>query len=160
MKNTRARGARWALSFVLAAAVGALGCGSDNGDASADAAGSAADALRGPQIEVAGTWTSSFGEETITSASWASSMVTAAVVEFDNDGNGAITQNPADADYAPEKFNKLVWTDPSGDTFYYCTVDFGLDTAEAAKATTKTADDKDPEKSGCGDYGWTKLVKK
>ena len=118
MKNTRARGARWALSFVLAAAVGALGCGSDNGDASADAAGSAADALRGPQIEVAGTWTSSFGEETITSASWASSMVTAAVVEFDNDGNFAITQNPADADYAPDGWDMMLAFPPLRRTRY------------------------------------------
>ena len=168
MNDTRARRARWALSnqtlqaltLMLVAALAACGCGSDNGDASTDAAGSAADAFSGPPIEIAGTWMSSFGEEIISSTSWSSSMSTAAVVEFDNDGNLAFTQNAADAQYAPGKFNKLVWTEPSGDTLYYCTVDHGLDSLEAAKATTKAADDSDPANSGCGDFGWTKLTKK
>jgi hypothetical protein len=160
MKDTRARGARWALSVVLAAALAAAGCGSDGGSETADAAGSPTDMRAGPQLEIAGTWTSSFGVETITSSSWSSPMAAATVVEFDNEGNFAVTQNAANDQYAPGKFNKLVWTEPKDDSFYYCTIDFGHDSAEAAKGTTKSADDSDPANSGCGDFGWTELTRK
>ena len=160
MNDVHARGARWALSMVLAATLAAAGCGSDAGGDRADAAGSTADAVRGPGLEIAGTWTSSFGEEVITSSAWTSPMATATVVDFDNDGNYAVTQNAANDQYAPSKFNKIVWTEPKDGAFYYCVVDFGHDSAEAAKATAKTADDSDPASSGCGGFGWTELTKK
>ena len=106
-------------------------------------------------IEIAGTWTSSFGgNETVTSYQWGG----VTVVEYDNGANWAVTQNAEDAEFNPGKFNKIVWTEPEGGRFYYCWVDFGKDTAAEAKASTNTADASDPETSGCGGFPWTRLA--
>jgi hypothetical protein len=59
--------------------------------------------------------------------------------------------------FNPSKFNRFVWTAITGGSFYYCTVDFGLATLNDALASTKTADDSDPDASGCGGFSWTKL---
>ena len=155
MKDMHTATARWGLLVVLVAALVTVGCGSDDGGGSTDAAGGG-DATSGPSIEVAGSWTGSFGDEVITAAAWNE----VPVVEFDNDANVAITKNADDAPFGPGKFNKIVWIEPVGEVFFYCTVDYGLDSAEAAKATAKTADPSDPEKSGCGDFPWSKLTRK
>jgi hypothetical protein len=116
----------------------------DSGDAMADT------------IAVAGTWLSNFGgTETITDQRWSDAIV----VEFDNANHVAFTQNPLTATYGPGKFNKLVWTPIAGASFYYCFVDFSLESLAAAKATTKVADASNPDKSGCGGFSWTKLTK-
>jgi hypothetical protein len=81
-------------------------------------------------------------------------------VEFDNANHVAYTQNSLTATYGPGKFNKLVWTPIVGTAFYYCFVDFSLDSLAAAKATTKIADATNPDKSGCGGFSWTKLTKR
>jgi hypothetical protein len=159
----------WWLVLAMAAP---LGCGDDDdhghpeGDhdeEKKDAGGKGpADSGRKPtsasgnddELEVAGEWKSEFGDQTISLDNWDSAMV----VEFDNDENVAFTENPDDAMFNPGTFNKLVWTEPTDDGFYYCTVDFGLDSLAAAKATEKTADDSDPEAMGsCGGFTWTKL---
>lgn len=104
-------------------------------------------------IEIAGTFTSPFGMETISSHLWG----TATVHEYDNDGNWALTQWPSDDMYNPDKFNRVVWTEPAGGSFYYCIVDFGRDTLEEVKTSTQTADASDPENAGCGSFPWTAL---
>lgn len=105
-------------------------------------------------IEVAGRWASNFGGfETITSTSWGGFEI----IEFDNLTNFAVTQNPADAAFFPSKYNKYVWTEPAGGAFFYCTVDFGLDTADQARTSTQTADASDPSTTGCGSFPWTQL---
>ena len=105
-------------------------------------------------IEIRGTWNSNFGgTETISSRKWND----ATVQMFDNAANVAFTQNPVDAQYDPSKFSKLVWTEPTAGSFYYCTVDFGLDSLAAAQASTKTADSSQPDTGGCGGFSWTKL---
>lgn len=105
-------------------------------------------------IAIAGTWKNNFGgSDVISSRKWN----TAAMSLFDNTKRWAITQNADDDQYNPSKFSKVVWTAPSGGSFYYCMVDFGLDSLALAQATTKTADDSDPDKSGCGGFSWTKL---
>ena len=106
-------------------------------------------------LAISGRWASSFGGvEAISSESWGS----AKVVEYDNGQRWAVTQNSATAEYNAGKFNKLVWTQPKDGVFYYCWVDFGLDTAQAAKNSDKTADDSNPDESGCGDFSWTKVM--
>lgn len=107
------------------------------------------------EIEIAGDWVSNFDAvESISSDSWGD----AAVTQFDNDDNVAITQNPDDAQFSPGAFNRIVWTEPSECTFYYCTVAFGLETEDEALESTATADDTDPETGGCGEsFPWTKL---
>ena len=114
-------------------------------------------ACGGGEIEIAGTWDTQFQTvETISSEKWN----TATVVDFDNDGNTAITQSPADDMYTPNKFAKVVWLEPAGNSFYYCTVDYGRDTLEAAKTSTKTAEGTNPDATGCGGFPWSKLTKK
>lgn len=106
-------------------------------------------------IAVAGSYTDGFGgKSTITSRFWDVGWI----AKFDNTMRFAITQSPADDKYTPSKFTKLVWTAPVGGTFYTCMVDYGLDSAALAEATTKTADDAAPDKSGCGGFSWTKMT--
>ena len=60
--------------------------------------------------------------------------------------------------FSPDKFNKLVWTDLMNGETWYCTVDFGKDTADEAENTTNIADANDLDGMGCGGFSWTKLV--
>ncbi len=161
--------ARWAsvlTPLVMAAALSA--CDSDSATPASSAAAdtargdsSGADSASGDTsaaaIELVGTWATNFAtEEVITADKWGPQTI----ASFDNAQNVAYTQNPPDDKYGPNKFSKQVWTEPKGDVFYYCTVDYGKDSLELAKASTLVADDKDPEKSGCAGFGWTKMTKK
>jgi hypothetical protein len=160
------------IAFVIVSLCAACGDDSnddddDNGGTQTDA-GSAGDAgseskdAAAPDdddtIEIAGDWHSEFGDELIDAKTWKGSKL----VEFDNDDNVAITQYPKDDMYNPNKFAKQVWTEPTDDGFYYCTVEFMLDTLEEAQDSEMTADDSDPENGGCGegDFPWTKLEPK
>jgi hypothetical protein len=116
-------------------------------------------------IEVAGDYDSNFGgTEAITSDIWSitypgSEAIVTTVIEYDNDENFAVTQNPDDAEFDASLFNKNVWTEPAEDgSFYYCTVTYGEETAEAARNTDQTADDTDPANGGCAGFSWTKLT--
>ena len=161
-----------AMSMAVVLAAGPLACGDDDdddhasdegdhdhgkGDASAGGksdAGAKPGSGSGDELEVAGDWKSEFGDQTISVEDWDG----AEVVEFDNDDNVAFTQYPDDAEFNAGKFSKLVWTEPGKDGFYYCTVDYGLDSLDDAKDSEKSADAKHPEDMGsCGDFTWTKL---
>ncbi len=118
------------------------------------------------KLAIAGVWESAFGgNETLSDTAWATPYGVASVAKFDNDKRWVITQNSKDDKFNPNTFSKVVWTAPKTETkdgfalssIYVCTVDFGLATADLAEATTKTADDSDPAKSGCGSFGWTQL---
>ena len=116
-----------------------------------------ADSGAGAAIELLGTWTTNFGsEETIAADKWGPQKI----ASFDNAANVAYTQNPPDDKYGPNKFSKQVWTEPKANVFYYCTVDYGKDSIDLAKASTLVANDKDLDKAGCGGFGWTKMPKK
>lgn len=151
-----------------------IGCGGDDDDADHDHAiadhdkagsgastkdaGASKDAGGGDdeKLEVAGKWMSMFSEDPveISLEDWDG----AEVVAFDNDENEAVTHNPDDAMYSPDTYSKVVWTEPGDDGFYYCIVDFGLESKQAAEDSDKVADDSDPENTGCGMFGWTKLT--
>lgn len=106
-------------------------------------------------LGIAGLWASIYGREEITSSFWGAGVV----VEFSNTERWVVTQNAADAEYSPSKFNKIVWTELAEDgSFFYCTVDFGLDTLELAKGSEKVADASAPADGGCGDFAWTQLI--
>ena len=112
-------------------------------------------------IEIAGTWNDGFGgSETIATDKWVFPLGTSAILEFDNAKNTAFLQAPKDDKYNPNKFSKIVWTEPAADSVHYCTVDMGKDTLPLAKASKLTADDKDLVGKGCGGFGWTKLTTK
>ena len=139
-------------------------CGSsDSGthDSGADATQSDAGGDAGAvmeAIEIEGRWHNNFGgTEVIDAESFTFAGSTATVIEFDNMANSMISQNAADAMFSPGKFNRIVWTEKKAGAFYYCTVDYDLDTADAARTTTKTADSSDPDNTGCGGFSWTKL---
>lgn len=118
-------------------------------------------------FELIGVYDSSFGGvETITASTWSTASedfptVLTKIDSFDNDENFAVTQNAEDAEYSPDAFNKVVWTEPDEvGAFFYCTVDFGLDTAEEAASSEETADASDPATSGCAGFSWTQLTPK
>lgn len=105
-------------------------------------------------LEIVGVWANAFGpEDVITEATFNG----AAIISYDNAANELVSQNAADDAFNPNLFNKVVWTEPSDGVFHFCTVDFGLDTAEAAQNTPKTADANDLAGAGCGGFPWTRL---
>ena len=107
-----------------------------------------------PELEVTGAYSSLFGEEKITATKWGFTTI----VEYDNEANVAITQNPADDMFNPSEFNRIVWTEKEANgAFYYCFVDFGMPSAEAAKTSTATFDASAPATGGCGGFPWTEL---
>ena len=134
----------------------AVACGDGEDDVGGKAKSCPAVADDG--IEITGDWVSNFGgTESIDSTTWGE----AAVTEFDNDENFAVTQNADDAEFSPGLFNRLVWTerDPDDDcSFYYCWVSIGRDSAADARDSDDTADASDPETTGCGGFPWTKLT--
>jgi hypothetical protein len=111
-------------------------------------------------IEIEGTWTGEFGDETIADDSWTTGFGTAAITDYSNTDNVAITLSPDDASFNPGTYNRIVWTDLAGGSFYYCTTDFGLATEADAQAASTVPDASDPATSGCGgSFPWTKLSK-
>jgi len=133
--------------LVLALAWVLFGCGSE--DEKKDGAAA--------PLEIIGDWSSEFGDESITESTWG----TTAVKDYDNDQNVVIVQNPDDDAFSPSAFAKIVFTEPKNDEFYYCWVDFGLESLADAQASDKSADDSEPDTAGCGDGNpWTKLTKK
>jgi hypothetical protein len=129
-------------------------------DAGTDTLGTAGDAGGDGALDVlaiAGSWRSNFGfDETITDHAWNDSLV----VEFDNATRTAYTQNAATDAFNPRKFNKVLWTTPVGNSFYYCMVDYGQASLAAAKASLKVADAANPDVGGCGGFSWTKLTRR
>lgn len=105
-------------------------------------------------LEIIGVWASNFGaQEVITSTAFNR----AAIRQFDNGQNFLVSQNSTTAPFFPGRFNRIVWTEPVNDRFFYCTVDFDLPSLQAALASTRMADATNPEVSGCGGFPWTRL---
>ena len=116
-------------------------------------------------IEIAGAWTSMYGDETITDTTWDNGYSVATIVRYDNDDNAAITMDPPtedDGGVTEGSFGKVVWTELKGGAFYYCSVSFLEASAADAEAHAMAADDSDPANGGCGDgdFPWTKLEPK
>ena len=127
-------------------------------------------------IEIAGTWSNAdFGEtDVIDDKTWSSDFGSAPTVstieKFSNAERYAIRQAPDDAAFNPGTFDRVVWTKPDGDHFYYCSVTYGCDTAEltatgdgddsedSPNCNLSEVDASDPENGGCGPFAWTKLT--
>lgn len=106
-------------------------------------------------IETVGDWKTNFStDEKITRHAWSFAWLRG----FENGKNVAYTQNAPDAKFNPSEFSKLVWTETKDGKWWYCTVEFGLKTLDDAKKSTKTADDSDPAKTGCGNFSWTQMM--
>ena len=143
------------IGFVLAACVFVSGCGDDGDDAAPD------DGKQTDAIEIEGSWTGEFGDEEISDDAW-TSFATQAIVDFSNEDNFAIWQNPDDADFNPSMFGRNVWTEIDDGSFYYCTVAYMSETAEATEDDAEPTDTSDPDNAGCGatDSPWTKLSRR
>lgn len=113
-------------------------------------------------IEIAGTWLDNFGAvQIVGEKSWDTGFGIVAIVDYDNKKNRAYTQSPPDDPYTANLFSKVVWTEPKADQFWFCIVDYGKATLALAQASSATADDKDPDKTGCGGaFPWTKMTRK
>jgi len=109
-------------------------------------------------LEIIGDYDDNFGgQQVITADAWNDS----AIVGYDNDKNVVYTQFPEDDQYNPNKFAKTVYTEPKDGSFYFCMVEFSLDTLAEAEASKAEADDSDPDTGGCGgEFPWTKATKK
>ena len=119
------------------------------------------------ELEIKGTWDSNFGGvDTITDDTWLEEggegdtayTFEQRIVSYLNDENEVVTEVPG-VDDAPATYNRIVWTEIDGDSFYFCTTDFLLSSAAAAEARNTVADDSDLETSGCGGNPWTKLTR-
>jgi hypothetical protein len=108
-------------------------------------------------LEIIGKYSDNFGfEQIITATSWNESTIAG----YDNDKNIVYTQFPEDNEFSPSKFAKTVYTEPDeAGSFYFCMVEFSLDTLAEAEESTTTADDSDPDNGGCGGKNpWTKAT--
>ena len=119
------------------------------------AAGAGGAASVSASLEIIGTWKESFGGELlITSTHWNDGVIHA----YDNDANVVYTQTPCSAMYSPGAYSKYVYTEPTGDSFYYCTVVYDAKTLAEAQASTKTADEGDLD-TGCNGFPWSEVTK-
>lgn len=143
------------MALVLAASLSFVGCGEADEPATCDANCEAPDEQE-DGLEVAGEWETNFGgQETITEEVWGPMLLT----EYDNTTREAITQNAPDAEYGPNTYNVIVWTEPVDDSFYYCMVAFDQETVEEAREIEAEADASDPDNGGCGGFSWTKMTR-
>lgn len=155
-------------SILVLVAATTFACSSDDDDdpQPANVVGAAGDSgsagaggvTEADAFELIGDYDDSFmGEQLITADDWNG----AAIVGYDNDANVVYTQLPDDDMYNPGKFTKTVYTQPEGGSFYFCIVEYSLDTLADAQASEATADDSDPDNSGCGGmFPWTKATAK
>jgi hypothetical protein len=150
--------------FMSVALVGCMPEGSDGdgGENNGDVTNNGTNNGGADGFELVGTYAMTFGggmdggEEVITEDAWSFFEL----IEYDNEANEAITKNADDAEFNPGTYNKNVWTEPDGDgVFHYCTVDFGLETLEAAQASEETADSSDLA-MGCGGFSWNTMTPK
>lgn len=132
----------WTMALALSALAGCSGDGADGGSA----------------LEIIGEYEDNFGgDQLITADDWNGS----AIQGYDNDSNVVYTQNSEDDMFNPGKFSKFVYTDIANDSFYFCQVVFDADTLEDAQDSDATADDSDPDETGCGgDFPWTLATRK
>lgn len=145
-KAQRMAGGALALTVMMASSL--VACG--DGDDGSEEAGA-------PVFELAGTWTSDFGEETISDSRW-DGFCQQAVVSFDNDGNEAILEIVG-GEGCGEGFSKVVWKDIVSDAFDYCTAAFGEASVDEAANAPLSAVNDDPM-TGCGGFPWSRLSRK
>ncbi len=137
-----------------------IGCGDGEDETPPDAGGPET-----PEgLEISGTWESSFGAtEIIADESWdsigADFTSSSEIVRFDNEQNSLVSKGPDFMDPEKDVFSRVVWTEPEGGSFYYCTVLYGRETLSEALIDAGVADPSDPEAGGCGDgdFPWTRL---
>ena len=137
------------IGLIFLASVCLPACGDDDGGDQAE-----------DGVEIEGTWVSNFeSTEVIEGDSWSvdSSFGTSVseIVEFSNDDNSAVLGAEDGT------FGRVVWTEITDGSFYYCNVSYLEASVEDAIANSQPTDTSDPLNSGCGagDFGWTMLTR-
>ncbi len=117
-------------------------------------------------FELVGEWSGQFGSETIDAMAWKAYDTAGElsfeqlVTSFDNAANSAIVQNLPTAEFGPNTYGRIVWTEPTASGFAYCTVAFGHTTAADAQAAPEQGVDRNDLAAGCAGFGWTSLARK
>jgi len=113
---------------------------------------------QGVSFELIGVYENNYGGfEILGHSLWKNSSI----VYFNNDNNIVILRTAPKNDNSALTFSKIVYTEKSNNTLYYCTVDYGKSTLEEARNTSKIANSSSPETSGCdsvNNFAWTKLT--
>ncbi len=80
------------------------------------------------------------------------------LIAYDNAANVAYTQYRCDNLYTPNKFAKIVYTEPEAAGFYYCMIVYDAESLAAAQASTKVADVGALDTDGCNGFPWSKAT--
>ena len=139
--------ARGFCGYLAAAACGLGLAGCDESEATTGDGG----------FELAGNWSSEFGDEMISQSRW-DGFCLQAVTRYDNMGNVAILETTG-GEGCGTGFSKVLWKDIAGDAFDYCTAAFGEATADAA-ANAPVSAVTDDLAAGCGGFPWSHLTRK
>jgi hypothetical protein len=126
------------------------GCG-DEGDGGGRPFASVA------SFELAGSWSSGFGDETISDTRW-DGFCRQKITRFSNQDNVAILETDG-GEGCGSGFSRVIWTDVVGDAFDYCTTAFGELSAADAEAAPTSAISADLT-TGCGGFPWSRLNRK
>jgi len=132
--------------------------GAAGGEGGAGGAPEVPDVVVAGPTELIGTWNGPFNTvEVITANTWSG----ANIVAYTSGVTVVYTHTPASDPYNPKKFSKYVYTQPVGDTFYFCQIVYDAATLEAAQADTKVADVNDlaADGHGCSGFPWSKVTK-
>ena len=109
-------------------------------------------------LEIIGTWTSNFRHYetgdivmiTITNKLFGSNRI----IEYSNNSDLAITQNPSSDMFYPDQFNKERWIIDNANQFRLCTIAYNQSSAEEAKNASEATLDFNSDK-GCNGFGFT-----
>jgi len=129
-----------ALAFVT-------GCGDDGAEGGPSTA----------SFELTGTWSSGFGDETISETRW-DGFCKQKITRYSNEDNLAILETDG-GEGCGAGFSRVIWNDVVGDAFDYCTTAFGEPSAADAEAAPTSAISADLT-TGCGGFPWSRLTRK
>jgi hypothetical protein len=107
---------------------------------------------------IKGTYIDNFGgPQNISASYWTSSDLVFEVCSVDNVRKRIIAQNDVRNQFNPGKFSRFEWT-TFGNRLWYCQSVFDAPTPAAADAAPP-ANPSNPVDSGCGQFGWSTLIK-
>jgi len=81
------------------------------------------------------------------------------ILEYNNDSNYLIYQNPDTELFNPSLFGKVFWIESTDSNIYICQILYNEESLEAVQANTSEPNFDDPEAdSSCGAGTWTNLT--
>jgi hypothetical protein len=128
----------WVLVVAGLSGAALIGCGSEDDPVESS----------GGPLEVAGsyTWEDGGAGYDISQTEWDGETI----LEYDNARNRAVLSDPSGG-YG---YSTMFWKGPTDGKLFTCRLDYGLDSAEAAKASKGTPDGASPRTGGCDAVAW------